>query len=85
MSRSGFHAWLNRSPNRRAQYDEVQVAGSGQNDPVERLELKNGAIETFFSSFKTERTARKVSRIRDDADADVFDYIESFYNPRRRH
>jgi putative transposase len=33
---------------------------SGQNDPVERFELKNGAIETFFSSFKTERTARKV-------------------------
>ena len=27
VSRSGFHAWLNRSPNRRAQYDEVLVAG----------------------------------------------------------
>lgn len=27
VSRSGFHAWLNRSPSRRAQYDEVLVAG----------------------------------------------------------
>lgn len=40
---------------------------------------------SFFSSLKTERTARKVYRTRDDARADVFDYIERFYNPRRRH
>jgi putative transposase len=26
VSRSGFHAWLNRSPSRRAQYDEVLVS-----------------------------------------------------------
>jgi putative transposase len=42
-------------------------------------------MESFFSSLKTERTARKVYRTRDDARADVFDYIECFYNPRRRH
>ena len=45
----------------------------------------NAAMERFFSSLKTERTARKVYRTRDDARADVFDYIERFYNPRRRH
>ena len=45
----------------------------------------NAAIESFFSSLKTERTARKVYRTRDQARADVFDYIERFYNPRRRH
>ena len=45
----------------------------------------NAAIESFFSSLKIERTARKVYRTRDDAKADVFDYIERFYNPRRRH
>jgi putative transposase len=45
----------------------------------------NAAMESFFSSLKTERTARKVYRTRDDAGADVFDYIERFYNPRRRH
>jgi len=45
----------------------------------------NAAMESFFSSLKTERTARKTYRTRDDAKADVFDYIERFYNPRRRH
>ena len=45
----------------------------------------NAAMESFFSSLKTERTARKVYRTRDDARADVFDYIERFYNPTRRH
>jgi putative transposase len=45
----------------------------------------NAAMESFFSSLKTERTAGKVYRTRDDARADVFDYIERFYNPRRRH
>ncbi len=34
---------------------------------------------------KTERTAGKVYRSRDAARADLFDYIERFYNPRRRH
>lgn len=45
----------------------------------------NSAMESFFSSLKTERTARKVYRSRSDAKADVFDYIERFYNPTRRH
>ena len=45
----------------------------------------NAAMESFFSSLKTERTARKTYRTRDDAKADVFDYIECFYNPKRRH
>lgn len=45
----------------------------------------NAAMESFFSSLKTERTARKTYRTRNDAKADVFDYIERFYNPKRRH
>jgi putative transposase len=45
----------------------------------------NAAMESFFSSLKTERTARRTYRTRDQARADVFDYIECFYNPRRRH
>ena len=45
----------------------------------------NAAMESFFSSLKTERTARKVYRTRDEAKADVFDYIERFYNLKRRH
>ena len=45
----------------------------------------NAAMESFFSSLKTERTSRKTYRTRDEAKADVFDYIECFYNPKRRH
>jgi transposase InsO family protein len=45
----------------------------------------NAAMESFFSSLKTERTAGKTYRTRDQARADVFDYIERFYNPRRRN
>jgi len=45
----------------------------------------NAAMESFFSSLKIERTARKTYRTRDEAKADVFDYIERFYNPKRRH
>ena len=41
-------------------------------------------MESFFSSLKTEPTARKVYRSQDEAKADVFDYIERFYNPKRR-
>src|SRR6201984_2508729 len=43
----------------------------------------NAAMESFFSSLKTERTARKTYRTRDQARADVFDYIERFSNPKR--
>lgn len=45
----------------------------------------NSAMESFFSSLKTERTARKVYRLRDEARSEVFDYIDRFYNPTRRH
>jgi putative transposase len=45
----------------------------------------NSAMESFFSSLKTERTACKTYRTRDAARADVFDYIERFYNSKRRH
>jgi putative transposase len=45
----------------------------------------NSAMESFFSSLKVERVNRRQYRTRDEARADVFDYIERFYNPRRRH
>jgi putative transposase len=41
----------------------------------------NAAMESFFSSLKTERTGRKTYGTRDEARADV----ERFYNPKRRH
>lgn len=45
----------------------------------------NSAMESSFSSMKTERTTRKVYRSREQARADALDYIERFYNPMRRH
>jgi putative transposase len=45
----------------------------------------NAAMESFFSSLKTERIGNKLYRSRDQARADVFDYIERFDNTVRRH
>lgn len=45
----------------------------------------NAVAESFFSSLKKERIRKKIYRNRDQARADVFDYIEVFYNRRRRH
>lgn len=45
----------------------------------------NSAMESFFSSLKTERVNRRVYASRDEARADVFDYVERFYNRRRQH
>ena len=45
----------------------------------------NAVMESFFSSLKTERTARKTYRTREDAKVDVCDYIERFYNAKSRH
>jgi putative transposase len=45
----------------------------------------NAAMESFFSSLKTERTERKTYRTRNEARADVFDYIERFYNRASEH
>ena len=45
----------------------------------------NSAMESFFSSLKTERVNRRVYAPRDQARADVFDYVERFYNRRRQH
>ena len=43
------------------------------------------AMECFFSTLETERTDRKIHRSRNQARADVFDFIERFYNSKRRH
>ena len=46
----------------------------------------NAAMESFFASLKKERVYTKPRyRTRDEARADIFEYIEGFYNPRRRH
>ena len=45
----------------------------------------NAVAESFFSSLKQERIKKHIYKTRELAIADVSDYIESFYNPVRRH
>lgn len=45
----------------------------------------NAVVECFFSSLKKERNRKRIYKTRDLARADVFDYIEGFYNQVRRH
>lgn len=42
----------------------------------------NAACEGFFGLLKRERVAHQSYRTRDEARADLFDYIERFHNPR---
>ena len=45
----------------------------------------NAVAESFFQLLKRERIRRQIYPTRQDARADVFNYIEMFYNPKRRH
>ena len=45
----------------------------------------NAPTESFFNSLKNERVHGTRYPTRDDAIADLFDYIEGFYNRSRRH
>lgn len=42
-------------------------------------------MESFFSTLKTERLSRRIYQSRDECRAEVFDYIERFYNSQRQH
>jgi len=45
----------------------------------------NAVAESFFNLLKRERIRRRTYKTREDARSDVFDYIEVFYNPKRKH
>lgn len=47
--------------------------------------LDNAVAERFFGSLKRERTSKRYYRTRQEARADVIDYIEMFYNSWRKH
>lgn len=47
--------------------------------------LDNAVAERFFGSLQGERTSHRHYRTRQEARADVIDYIEMFYNSRRKH
>lgn len=45
----------------------------------------NAVAESFFQLLKRERIRRKIYPTREAAKTDIFNYIEMFYNPVRRH
>jgi len=45
----------------------------------------NAVAESFFSLLKTERIKQKIFKTRAEARSEIFNYIEFFYNPNRRH
>lgn len=57
-----------------------QLVGQFYPEPDE-----GAAMESVFSSLKIKRIARKTYCTRNQANQDVRDYIERFYNPTRRH
>jgi putative transposase len=44
----------------------------------------NATMESFFHSLKVEQVHDQRYRTRDEAKADIFEYIETYYNPIRR-
>jgi transposase InsO family protein len=45
----------------------------------------NAVVESFFASWERERCQRTQYKTREDAKADIFDYIARFYNRKRPH
>ena len=45
----------------------------------------NAVAESFFQLLKREKIQRKVYPTREEAKSEIFEYIEFFYNPKRRH
>jgi len=45
----------------------------------------NAAVETFFKTIKAELIWRRTWQTRRQAEIAIFEYVNGFYNPRRRH
>jgi putative transposase len=57
-----------------------------QHEPARQGNCYDNAVaESFFSSLKKERIRKIIYRTREAARADIFEYIEVFYNRQRRH
>ena len=59
---------------------EIQCSMSGRGNCYD-----NAVVESFFGLLKRERVNRNHYMTRDDAKQDIFEYIECFYNRKRRH
>ena len=45
----------------------------------------NAVAESFFATFKKRVTKRKIYATREEAKQEIFNFIEMFYNPVKRH
>ncbi len=45
----------------------------------------NSVAESFFQLLKRERVKKKIYSSSNDARSDIFDYVEMFYNDKRKH
>ena len=68
------------SMSRRGNCWDRAIEGAIGSSPMARA-----VVESFFNLLKRERIRRRKYKTREKARCDVFDYIEFFYNPQRKH
>jgi putative transposase len=58
----------------------IEISMSGKGDCYD-----NALMESFFGTVKEECIERKVYKTRAEARQDIFEYLEVFYNRKRKH
>ncbi len=83
---SGYYAWKADPMSARA-HDDQRLLGLLKHAWLESGGNchDNAVAESFFQLLKRERIRRQIYPTCDAAKTDVFNYIEMFYNPKRRH
>jgi putative transposase len=71
---------LTQSMSRRGNYWDRAIEAAIGSRP-----MANAVAESFFNLLKCERIRRRKYKTREEARHAVFDYIEFFYNPQRKH
>lgn len=69
----------------KAYQQQLQQAGFTPSMSRKGMPYDNAAMESFFSSLKQELTHHQPFATRDEARAEIFRYIEGFYNRQRLH
>jgi Integrase core domain len=83
VSRSGFYAWQERPPAKRTQAPPRRARLREQSRRGNCWD--NAVAESFFSTLKIELVSQCAWATRVEARADLFEYLEVFYNGQRRH
>ena len=82
LRQHGFQASMSGTGNC---YEFKDGLRSRSDDLGDHLKSLNAAVETFFKTIKAELLWQRSWRTRRDAEIAIFEYINGFYNPRRRH